>query len=409
MPEMISLNKQQLEKEYENYKSSGRKLDMSRGKPSAAQLDNLSGLLTQLTKNSDCFAEDGTDCRNYGCIDGITEAKRFFAKILDVEEEDVVVCGNSSLNVMFDVISNAFAFGVRGCLPWSKQGDLKFLCPSPGYDRHFAITELFGFENIPVPMKSDGPDMDVVRKYIENDPAVKGIWCVPKYSNPTGITFSDKIVKEFAELKPAARDFIVMWDNAYAVHDFSPSSGTLASALKEAKKQNSGDMFFVFSSTSKITWPGAGISCVAASAENIKWFLKILSIRTIGYDKLAMLRHARFLNSHLNSVMEEHAKIVKEKFYLCYEYFEKLKREVAGFEFSRPNGGYFISVNVPAGKAKKVVNLAAEAGLKLTPAGATFPGGHDPEDKNIRIAPTYPTLAELEDALKLFSICVKLA
>jgi DNA-binding transcriptional MocR family regulator len=403
------LNINQLENQYNQFKQRGKTLDMSRGKPSASQLDSLSPLLTELKDNADCFSENGIDCRNYGCPDGIPEARRLFASILEVDADNIIVCGNSSLNLMYDVISTAYTFGLNSCKPWGKQEKMKFLCPVPGYDRHFAITKLFGFEHINIPMNSDGPDMDLVKQYVENDETVKGIWCVPKYSNPTGVTYSDKVVKEFASLKPAAKDFVVMWDNAYAVHSFTDTPDTLLPVLKEAEKQGSENLFYIFTSTSKITWSGAGISCLAMSKANKQAYMKYLGIRTIGYDKLNMLRHARFLSRNLTDIMKKHGDAVKEKFELCYKYFEVLEKEVEGFEFSRPNGGYFINVNVPAGKAKKVVSLAAEAGLILTPAGATFPGGVDPEDKNIRIAPTYPDIAELDEALKLFSVCVRLA
>jgi DNA-binding transcriptional MocR family regulator len=403
------LNKNQLENEYNSYKQKGKTLDMSRGKPSPSQLDNLWGMLTEITKSEDCYSENGTDCRNYGCPDGIPEAKRLFADILEMKSDNIIVCGNSSLNLMYDTISMGYLFGVNGCTPWGRQEKIKFLCPVPGYDRHFAITKLFGFEHINIPMTEEGPDMDRVRQYAENDETVKGIWCVPKYSNPTGITFSDRVVREFASLKPAAKDFAVMWDNAYAVHGFTETPDKLLPVMAEAEKKGNEDLFYIFTSTSKITYSGGGISCIALSEKNKQVYLKLMGIRTIGYDKLNMLRHARFLSKHLEEVMEKHGRAVREKFELCYKYFEVLEREVEGFGFSRPNGGYFINVNVPAGKAKQVVSLAREAGLILTPAGATFPGGVDPEDRNIRIAPTYPTAGELEEALKLFSICVKLA
>ncbi len=405
----INASSRELVEQYEKYKSSGKQLDMSRGKPATEQLDNLSALLTQISKNSDCYSENGIDCRNYGYLEGIPEAKKMFAQILEVNPENVVVCGNSSLNIMYDTISNGYIYGFNGEKPWCKQDKIKFLCPSPGYDRHFAITSLFGFEQIVIPMTSEGPDMDLVRQYAENDPAVKGIWCVPKYSNPTGVTFSEKVVKEFAALKPAANDFIVMWDNAYAVHDLNGTTDKLISVMKEAEERGTQDLFYIFTSTSKISWSGAGISCVAMSFANKERFLKIMGVKTIGYDKLAMLRHARMVGANLPVIMAKHAKIIKPKFDLCFKYFAELKKDIEGFEYSTPNGGYFINVNVPAGKAKRVVSLAAEAGLKLTPAGATFPGGFDPEDKNIRIAPTYPTLDELDTALRLFSICVRLA
>ncbi len=406
--EMIRLQKSELLAEYQKYKDSGKKLDMSRGKPSAEQLDNMTSLLTEISDIDGCFSENGIDCRNYGCLEGIPEAKRLFAAILGVRECNVIVCVNSSLNIMFDTVSNAYTFGLHGCEPWSRQGRIKFLCPVPGYDRHFAITKLFGIEMINIPVLCDGPDMDLVRKYAENDPAVKGIWCVPKYSNPTGVTYSDRVVREFAALKPAAKDFTVIWDDAYAVHDLNDTPDQLLPVLPLAEQNGTADHFYLYTSTSKISWSGAGISCVAMSENSKAEFLDIMKVKTIGFDKLAMLRHARLLCRSLGDVMKMHASVIRPKFELCYKYFERLAADIEGFTYSRPNGGYFINVNVPAGKAKAIVKLASDAGLKLMPAGATFPYGVDPADSNIRIAPTFPTLAELEDALVLFDICVRL-
>ena len=403
------MEKSLLLREYNKYKNSGKALDMSRGKPSSEQLDGMTNLLTEISDIEGCFSENGIDCRNYGCLEGIPEAKRLFAGILGVRPENVVVCGNSSLNIMFDTVTNAYTFGIHGCEPWSRQKGIKFLCPAPGYDRHFAITKLFGIEMITVPMRSDGPDMDMVRKYAENDPSVKGIWCVPKYSNPTGVTFSDEVVRAFASMRPAAKDFIVIWDNAYAVHDLNSTPDTLLPVLPLAEQYGTEDHFYLFTSTSKISWSGAGISCVAMSEKNKAEFLEIMKIKTIGFDKLAMLRHARLLCRSLKDVMAMHAGIIAPKFELCFNCFASLERDIPGFTYSKPNGGYFINVNVPKGKAKQIVALAAEAGLKLTPAGATFPYGNDPDDSDIRIAPTYPTKEELSEALKLFDICVRLA
>lgn len=402
------MERNELLAEYNKYKHSGVSLDMSRGKPSAEQLDNMTSLLTEISDIDGCFSENGIDCRNYGCLEGIPEAKRLFAGILGTNPENVVVCGNSSLNIMFDTVMNAYTFGLHGCEPWSRQGNVKFLCPVPGYDRHFAITRLFGIEMINIPIYPDGPDMELVRKYAENDPSVKGVWCVPKYANPTGVTYSDSVVRAFAALRPAAPDFIVMWDDAYAVHDLNDTPDTLLPVLPLAEKNGTEDHFFLFTSTSKISWSGAGISCVAMSLKSKAEFLDIMKIKTIGFDKLAMLRHARLLCRSLGDVMKMHASVIRPKFELCFRYFEPLSRDIPGFTYSTPNGGYFININVPSGKAAAIVKLASEAGLKLTPAGATFPYGKDPEDRNIRIAPTYPNIKELESALRLFSICVRL-
>lgn len=402
------MHREELLEQYNNIKFQHLALDMSRGKPSTSQLNKLSSLLTEISENDDCYSENGIDCRNYGCLEGIPEAKKLFAGILGTKPDNVVVCGNSSLNIMFDTISNAYMFGLNGCEPWQKQEKIKFLCPAPGYDRHFAISEMFGMEMINIRINSDGPDMDDIERYI-TDETVKGIWCVPKYSNPTGITYSPEIVKRFAALKPRAKDFIVIWDDAYAVHDISEKHDYLLPILPEAEKQGSEDLFYIFTSTSKISWSGAGISCVAMSLANKERFLKIMSVKTIGFDKLAMLRHARMLNRSIDRIMRGHASIIRPKFELCIEYFTELQKDVPSFQFSKPNGGYFINVNVAEGKAKRIVALASEAGLKLTNAGATFPYGIDPKDSNIRIAPTYPDINELEKALKLFCICVKLA
>lgn len=398
-----------LTEQYNKIKDQGKKLDMSRGKPSSEQLCFSSKMLATLDESADCSSEDGLDCRNYGGLTGIPEAKRLFSEILSVPAENIIVGGNSSLNMMYDLISMAFVHGVRGCEPWHK-GHVKFLCPSPGYDRHFAVTEHFGFELLLVPMTESGPDMDVVEEYVK-DPEVKGIWNVPKYSNPTGVTYSDETVKRFAALKPAAPDFCVIWDNAYCLHDITDTPDTLLNIFDEAAKCGSEDMFYEFASTSKVTFSGGGIACVAASKSNIKELADDMKVRTIGADKLNMLRHARFLSGDgvLKNLMRSHGDMMSKKFELCYSYFEKEFSGIDGISWTRPNGGYFITLYTPENTAKRIVKLAKEAGLVVTGAGSGFPYNVDPHDSMIRIAPSYPDCAELEEALKLLCVCVKLA
>ncbi len=398
----------ELIEKYNEIKAKGVKLDMSRGKPSAKQLDIAEEMLSLIDTSEGCIAENGADCRNYGELSGIPEAKRFFANLLDVPQSYILMGGNSSLHLMYDLISMAFVNGLRGCEPWHKS-KVKFLCPSPGYDRHFAVAEHFGFELVLVKMTENGPDMDVVEEYVK-DPSVKGIWNVPKYSNPTGVTYSDETVKRFAALKPAAKDFCVIWDNAYCVHHLTDTPDTLLNIFDEAKKCGSEEMFYEFASTSKITYGGAGISCVASTESNIKELSNDLKIRTIGHDKLNMLRHARFFEKNcVDEIMKKHRAVLQEKFELCYKYFEKELAAEKGVSWTRPNGGYFITLMTPAGKAKRIVSLAKEAGLTVTPAGSGYPYNIDPDDRMIRIAPSYPDTEELEEALKLLCVCVKIA
>ncbi len=398
-----------LTEQYNKIKDQGKKLDMSRGKPSSEQLCFSSKMLGTLDENADCSSEDGLDCRNYGGLTGIPEAKRLFSEILSVPAENIIIGGNSSLNMMYDLISMAFVHGVRGCEPWHKS-HVKFLCPSPGYDRHFAVTEHFGFELLLVPMTASGPDMDVVEEYVK-DPEVKGIWNVPKYSNPTGVTYSDETVRRFAALKPAAPDFCVIWDNAYCLHDITDTPDTLLNIFEEASKCGSEDMFYEFASTSKVTFSGGGIACVAASKNNIKELSDDMKVRTIGADKLNMLRHARFLSGDgvLKGLMRSHGDMMSKKFELCYSHFEKEFAGIDGISWTRPNGGYFITLYTPENTAKRIVKLAKEAGLVVTGAGSGFPYNVDPHDSMIRIAPSYPDCAELDEALRLLCICVKLA
>ena len=399
--------------QFEEFKNQGLKLDMSRGKPGADQLDLSLPVLDCVNGAGNCRAEDGTDCRNYGLLDGIPEAKRLFADLMEVSPDEVIIGGNSSLNLIYDAIARAMSHGVYdGDKPWSQCGTIKFLCPAPGYDRHFAITEYFGFEMITVPMLSDGPDMDMVEKLVVEDEAIKGMWCVPKYSNPDGITYSDTVVRRIAALRPKAKDFRVFWDNAYIVHhlDFE-NPDRLLNLLEEAKKVGNEDIVYMFASTSKITFPGAGVSCLAASKANIDFTKKQLFFQTISYDKLNQLRHVRYFKNAdgILEHMKRHAEILRPKFQVV---FDALDREIAPLgigSWHTPKGGYFVSFNACDGCAKRIVALCKEAGVTLTGAGATYPYGKDPKDANIRIAPTFPPVEELKTAMELFCLCVKLA
>lgn len=399
-------------KQYETIRAKGKKLDMSRGKPSPEQLSTVSDMLTVVTRNDQCFSETGTDCRNYGGLEGINEMRRLFGDLMGVPMEQVIVGGNSSLNMMFDALARAMLHGVRDdCRPWCKYDRISFLCPVPGYDRHFAMCEFFGIEMINVPLLDDGPDMDEIERLVASDETIKGIWCVPKYSNPSGITYSDEVVRRFAKLKPAAKDFRVFWDNAYIVHDLTDTPDVLLNIFTEAEKYGNEDLFIEFMSTSKITYSGAGISCMASSRSNIERFLKELKFQTIGHDKLNQLRHFRVLRTveNVKAQMRVHRSIIQPKFQLLYRVFEEEFAEIPGIRWSKPNGGYFICLTTPDGTAKRIEELAAGAGLVLTKAGAPFPYGKDPHDNVLRIAPTYPTLNELAEAAPLLCCCVKLA
>ncbi len=395
---------------YEEYKSRDLQLDMSRGKPGSEQLDLTLDMFESLSATDMYLTKTGFDTRNYGLLDGIPEAKIMFADLLEVSPDNVIVCGNSSLNLMFDYISTAYSKGVCGSTPWSKQGAVKFLCPSPGYDRHFGITEYFGIENIVIPMTENGPDMDLVEEYVK-DPLVKGIWCVPMYSNPDGITYSDETVRRFAALKPAAEDFRVMWDNAYCVHHLTDTPDTMLNIFTEAKACNSEDLFIELVSTSKISFPGAGVAALAASARNVTDIKSRMTVQTIGFDKLNMLRHVRFFKdaAGVREHMKLHAKVLRPRFDLVVS---MLENELGGrgiASWHKPNGGYFVSVNVCDGCAKRTVRLLSEAGVVLTGAGATYPYGNDPADRNIRLAPSFPPLEELQVAMELFCICAEIA
>jgi len=399
-----------LNKKYEEFAAKNLKLDMSRGRPGADQLD-LSMEMLEFNAASDNFiTPSGTDTRNYGLIDGIPEAKEIFAQMLEVSPKEIIIGGNSSLSIMYDTIARAMTFGVCGSTPWGKLPKVKFLCPSPGYDRHFAITELFQIEMITIDMKQDGPDMDAVERLAEQDDSIKGIWCIPKYSNPDGITYSDEVVDRLANMKTAAADFRIFWDNAYVVHHLTDHPDRLKNLMEACKAAGNPDRVFVFASTSKITFPGAGIAMMAASEKNIAWTKKLLGIKTIGPDKMNQLRHVRFLKNMdgILNHMKKHAEILKPKFDMVLNLLES---ELGGKNigsWNKPNGGYFISFNTLPGCAAATVKMAAEAGVIMTPAGATFPYSKDPLDRNIRIAPTMPPVAELKTAMELFCICVQI-
>jgi DNA-binding transcriptional MocR family regulator len=408
---------QQLQKElseaYEDAKGKGLKLDMSRGKPSAEQLDFSMGLLDVVNSETDCKSETGIECRNYGALEGLPEARKLMADMMDTKPENVIVCGNASLNIMFDTVSRSMTHGVCGSTPWCKLEQVKFLCPVPGYDRHFAITEYFGIEMINIPMTPDGPDMDLVEKYVNEDPAVKGIWCVPKYSNPQGICYSDETVRRMAALKPAAEDFRIYWDNAYVIHHLyeEPEKQVqILDIISECDKAGNPDMVFEFASTSKVSFSGAGISAVASSAKNLEYILKSMTIQTIGHDKINQLRHVRFFKDldGLNAHMMKHAASIRPKFEAV---LATLEQELGGLgigSWIEPKGGYFISFDAMEGCAKAIVAKCKEAGVVMTGAGATYPYKKDPKDSNIRIAPTLPTPEELAAATEIFVLCVKL-
>lgn len=401
--------KAQLEKEYEDFKAKGLKLDMSRGKPNKAQLDLANGMFDVINSQSDMKSSDGLDTRNYGGLAGIPECRKLFAELMEVKPENVIVCGNASLTIMYDYIAQCMIFGC-GDEPWCKQGKIKFLCPVPGYDRHFGILAHFGIEMINIKMNDDGPDMDSIEKYVK-DSSVKGLFCVPKYSNPDGITFSDEVVRRFAALKPAAKDFRVIWDNAYLVHDINDTPDKLLNIFEAAEEYGSEDMFIEVCSTSKISVAGGGVSAVAASESNIRDILSRMTIQIISHDKVNQLRHVRYFKDvdGIKAQMKKHAALLKPKFDAVTDGFSKAFDGTGIARWKNPNGGYFVSLFVMEGCAKRVGELCKEAGLTLTSVGATYPYGIDPDDSNIRIAPSFPDVDELEKAVELLCICVKLA
>lgn len=402
---------QKLSAAYAGYKAQGLALNMARGKPGAEQLNVSNDMLSVLTPET-CFkTPDCPDCRNYGNLDGIDCAKQLFADLLGVDKKNVFVGGNSSLNMMFDTIACMMEQGNSGEKPWNQQGTIKFLCPAPGYDRHFGVTQYFGIEMITVPMTENGPDMDVVEKLVSADASIKGMWCVPKYSNPQGITYSDETVRRIAALKPAAKDFRIMWDNAYIIHDVTDTPDTLLNIFDEVKKTGNEDMILEFCSTSKITFPGAGVAAVAASEANLTILKKRYNFQTIGCDKLNMLRHVLYFKNAEGVLahMQKHKAVLAPRFEIVLKTLDEELSTLGIASWTKPNGGYFVSVDVMDGCAKRVVALCKEAGVVLTGAGATYPYGNDPKDSNIRIAPSYPPVAELEKAMAIFCICVKMA
>lgn len=408
-PELERVYKELLER-YRRFQGQHLNLNMARGKPSKAQLKLSEKMLDLVNSSSALDSENGEDCRNYGVPLGLAEMRRLMAGMMEVPAENVIIGGNASLNMMFDTVACGMTHGFSGCAPWLEQKNRKFLCPSPGYDRHFGVTEYFGFDLITIPMTEKGPDMDAVEQWVK-DPSVKGIWCVPKYQNPTGITFSDDTVRRFAALKPAAKDFRIFWDNAYCVHDLTETPDRLLSLWSECARQGNQNPAFFFASTSKITFPGAGIAAMAAGDEDFAELKKRYSYQIIGPDKLNQLRHVRFLKDMdgIHAQMARHRTILAPKFAAV---LQKLESELSGkgvASWTKPKGGYFISVDVLEGCAKRVVELCGGAGVKLTGAGATFPYGKDPKDRNIRVAPSFPPVEELKQAMDLFCICVQLA
>ncbi|MBQ6632568.1 MAG: aminotransferase class I/II-fold pyridoxal phosphate-dependent enzyme [Ruminococcus sp.] len=420
--ELKAMSKSELEgfykqacEEYDGYKAKGLALNMARGKPSAEQLDLTEGLLTAVSTNAECYAEDGTDCRNYGIGDGLPEAKKLFAPMLGVSEDEIMVLGNSSLTIMYDNIAKFMVFGTgNGAEPWSIQArdkKLKWLCPVPGYDRHFLITEKFGFEMVNIPTDENGPDMDMIEKLVAEDDSIKGIWCVPMYANPTGVTYSDEVVKRLAAMKTAAKDFRIFWDNAYCIHHLNDTPDKLLNILDEAKKAGNEERVLMFASTSKVTYPGAGVAVMGAAKANIDYIRSLMTVQSIGPDKINQLRHVKFFKDFegVTEHMKKHAALVAPRFAAV---LDELDREIAPLgiaTWTKPNGGYFISFNAMSGCAKRICQLCKEAGVVLTGAGATFPYGKDPEDSNIRIAPTYPPIDELKTAARIFALATKIA
>ena len=411
--EELTAEQQKVSEQFKAMQERGLKLDMSRGKPAMAQLELSNEMMDVLNSDSYFNDETGTDCRNYGVMGGIPEAKRLMGEMSEVSPDDMIIFGNSSLNIMFDTISRSMTHGVCGSTPWCKLDSVKFLCPVPGYDRHFKITEYFGIEMINIPMSPDGPDMDMVEKYVNNDPSVKGIWCVPKYSNPQGYTYSEKTVKRFANLQPAAEDFRIFWDNAYSIHhlyDEPERQDYLLEILNECRKAGHPDIVYKFISTSKVTFPGSGLAAIASSPANLADIKKHLQVQTIGHDKLNQLRHVRYFGNmaNMHAHMSKHAAILRPKFEAVEQIMDENLGGLGIGSWTKPNGGYFISFDSMNGCAKAIVAKAAEAGVKMTNAGATYPYGKDPDDKNIRIAPSFPTPGELRMATEIFVASVKL-
>lgn len=418
MSDFTKMSKEELEalranllNEYEDVKSKGISLNMARGKPGPDQLELSMPMMKVLTED-ELLAADGTDCRNYGVLDGLKEAKELVAGMINTSPENLIIYGNSSLNIMYDTVSRSYTHGVLGNTPWCKLDKVKFLCPVPGYDRHFAITEHFGIEMINIPLLSDGPDMDLVEKYVSEDESVKGIWCVPKYANPTGIVYSDQVVKRFAALQPAAKDFRIYWDNAYTVHHLDyEHPAQILDILSECEKAGNPDLVYEFCSTSKVTFPGSGVAALATSKANIADVKKSMTIQTIGHDKINQLRHVKFFKdiNGINQHMEAQAKVLCPKFQAVLDVLEEKLAPCNIASWNQPKGGYFISLETIDGCAKKAISMCKDAGLVLTGAGATYPYHKDPKDSNIRIAPSFPLPEELREAAKILVLCVKIA